>query len=387
MKTYNNILAVCITVLLLLSSPFAIAVSPSLKGYEASAGKIVDGLTARDPAPFNQSIAADTILDNAFEGLFLDAKWEADFRKGLKQAITTRLGAKLISKLPDGAYAKLLRVKMEGKEGRALMRLDYGDDGSGYMDMHLAQASDGAVQIVDWYDYSTGQLYTQSLRQVIATLSPTPTVLGKVFDIASNRKANADVIVKFMQLNNAKKFEEMVHYFLSLDESYRKSRLLNIIVFQAASQLNDMDLYQKVLANIEHYYSDDSTMAFVLLDYYYLEGQYGKVVRSADQLMKSFGVEDANLLVIKANALVEEKKYDAAVRQAKRAIALEPNYEYGYWSLITIQLAQKSYNNAVETGKSLESRFGYELSPAALAQNPIYAGFIESAEYRSWKQQ
>lgn len=386
MKTHNKLAAGTIAVLLLLISPFALAAA-SLKDYEATAAKVVDGLTAHDPAPFNRAIDADSIIETAFDGLYLDSNWKRDFGSGLKKAINTQLGNKLISRIPANAYAKLLRVKVQGNEGRALARLDYGDSGSGYMDMHLVKDASGKIRIVDWYDYSTGQLYSQSLRQAIATLSPTPTVLGKVFDIATNRKAAADVMEKFIGLNNQQKYAETVRYFLSLDEDFRKSRLLNIIAFQAASQIDDMELYRKVLENIEHYYSNDDTMAFVLLDYYYLDGKYGKVLHSANQLMSSFGVDDANLLVIKSNTLIELKKFAEAEKQANRAIALEPDFEYGYWSQIASRVGSKDYGKAVETAKILENKFGYDLSPANFAGNETYAGFIQSAEYISWRKE
>lgn len=371
---------------LLLTLTTATAADNALAVYRSSAQQIADGFTQRDTSAFDQAVAPATILDEVFSGLFVDSDWENSFRAGVSSAIRNKLGPRLVSQMPSEAYAKLLRVTVEDNEGRALIRMDYGDSGNGYIDLHLVRDESGAVRVIDWFDYSSGQRYTQSLRQVVATMSPTPTILGKVFDIATDKKAGADALEKIITLNKERRYEEEVRYFLSLEEGIRESRLLNIIVLQAANMSNDMELYSRMLDNLAHFYGDDERMAFMLIDYYFLSSQYDKVIELSQQLQKSFGVEDAGLIVFESNALLEQGKNAEAEKTALRAIELEPEYEYSYWSLLTAQLATESYASAVDTAKTLEEEFQYDMSPESLGSNDIYSELVSTKPYLSWRE-
>lgn len=366
--------------------PAVSSAASNLEAYRTEAQAITDGFTARDPAPFNRAISAEDILDTVFDGLFIDPRWEGNFRKGMRKSMLTRLGPRIISQMPQGTYAKLLRVKQDGDNALALVRMDFGDQGNGYIDMHMSRLDDGSVKVIDWYDYSTGQLYSQSLRQIVATMSPTPTLLGKVFDIASDRKNRAEVLTKLINQYKGKQHEKMVRYFLSLDEPYRQSRLLNIIALQAANASNDMQLYQNMLANMARYFSDDDTMVFLLIDHYYLKGDYEQVIASANQLERAFGTEDAGMAGFRSNALTEMGQYGQAIKEAKHAIELEPEYEYSYWSLFNAQIGAKQYANAVSTAKKLEEHYRYDMGPDSLGGNENLAAFLKSKPYLQWQE-
>ncbi len=353
--------------------------------FRSAAEKVVAGFNARDPAPFTQAVDLDRLLDTALSGLLLEPKFVRPFRQGAKRGLSTKTAKQMIELMPDGGYAKLLRIKMDGDIGKALLRVDLGDQGNSYMDLHLAKFDNGTVKIVDWYSYATGELCTDTIRQTAAFASPTPTLIGKVFDIATNRKENADILLKLVRMRLNGKHQQMAQEFLALDEELRKSRLLNLFAFQSANMSGDMKLYQEVLANIERYFGADESMAFVLVDYYYLKGDYGKVLDTADRLLAAFGVEDASLVTIKANAFVEMGRAQDAAAQARHAIELEPEYEYAYLSLLTAQIGQKQFTQAVDTAAALEQRFSYDLSPQSLAGNEFYTEFAQSAEYREWK--
>jgi hypothetical protein len=361
------------------------AVPAAHVAYQFAIDKVVAGFNARDPAPFTQAIDAEKILDAAFSGMHLEAEWETSFRKGVKNALNTHVTDQMFQQMPEGGYAKLLRIKMDGDIGKALVRVDLGDNGTGYMDMHLTRADNGEVKIVDWYNYATGQLHSETLRQTVAFISPTPSLLGKVYDIASDRREHATFVKKLIQMRVKGEHEQVVRSFLAQDEALRRSRLLNIVTLQSANMTGDMKLYGKLLKNIVRYFSADESMAYLLMDYYYLEGKYGKVLEIADRMQASFGVEDAALIVIKANVLVEMDKAQESAAQAKHAIEIEPEYEYAYLSLLNAQVEQKKYAQAVNTAEILEKRFSYDLNPQSLAENEFFAGFIESGEYRGWK--
>lgn len=369
----------CLTPSLIWAAP------PAPEEFRSTVDRVVEGFTNRDPGPFLQAIDYDRVLDIAFTGLLVDQKRKQAFYRNYKSERAAQIVKQLFQRIPEGGYSKLLRIKMEGDIGHALVRMDFGDFGLGYMDIHLTRGNNGKIKIIDWFNYATGQLYTETLRQYIATISPTPTLLGKVYDITSNRKENADALVELMTMYIRGENEKAVRKFLTLDEELRKSRLLNIIAFQSASAPDDMESYRKVLKNIERYFNDDEGMSYLLLDYYYLEGDYEKAMKAVDRVQSNFGVEDAGILALKANLLVEIGKVQEAAAYARRAIELEPEYEHSYLSLLVAQIEQKQYAQAISTADTLEQRFYYDFSPQVLSDNEFFADFLESAEYRKWR--
>lgn len=384
MPSKHHIIRLAITVLLTLSM-HALAAASALKDYQTTMGEMVADLSRHQDKIFNRTLDTDTILDTSFDGLMLDSAWEDDMRGSLKEAIETRLGQKIINDMPDDAYVKMLRMKAKGDVVLALIRVDYGDFGTGYLDLHLKRHADDTVRIVDWYDYSTGQLYTQSLRQIIAMMSPSPTVLGKVFDVVSKRKESINAVVRVFSLYGKQKYPETVQAFLALDEELRRSRMLNVVAVQAANMSQNDELYLKALANLERYFRTDPSLTFLLIDYYYLKGRYDRVLAALEQVEASFGVKDASLNVLKASALLEQEKYTPAASEAQHAIDMEPTYEGGYWALLRAQVQSKQYPQAIKVAKVLEEEFSYDMGASSLGADELYAAFVASEDYRHWR--
>ncbi len=354
--------------------------------YQAAAEKIVDGFNARDPEPFSQAVDADRLLDAALSGLFVDTKPKREFAEGFKRGMKARSPAtQLIQRMPEGGYAKLLRIKMDGDIGQALMRVDFGEYGTGYFDLYLSPGGNGEIKVADWFSYASGQFYSETIRQIAASVLPTPTVLGKVYDAASDRKEGAGILMEFAAMSKRGEYAQAVRKFLALDEDLRKSRLLNIVAFKLANLSDDMELYGKVLENIDRHFGTDERMSFILIDYYYLEGDYDKAIETTDRMQASFGVEDPGVIVLKANALLEKGEVEEALAQAKHAIELEPEYEYAYLVLLGAQIRQKQFAQAVSTADVLEKRFFYDLGSPSLSEDEYFRDFAESAEYREWR--
>jgi tetratricopeptide (TPR) repeat protein len=367
----------------LVSAPLAAAV-PAIENYRETIEDIVTGFNNKDAQPFNRAIDANAIADKALDLTLADANWKAGVRDGMLPGLNS-MGQKILNQLAPDSYVKLLRLKQEGEQGRALLRFDYGDQGIAYLDFFLKAGPGGEVRIVDWYDYSRGQRYASSLQQMAAIMSPTPTKLGKLFDVVSERREAANSLLEILKLHVQQKHKAAAEKFLSQDERYLRSRLLNLIAVQSANITGDLELYRKVLANLARYHGDDEDLFLVLMDYYLLEEEYDKVLRGLDKFLAHFGVDDAGLEVVRATTLYYKGDYGAALSASQRAIAMEPAYEYGYWTQLVTQAAMGDYAGGVTTARLMEQEFDYDMSPEALAEDPDLAPLVESQAYRSWR--
>lgn len=381
--TKNRWLGYTLLLIWSLSATAAEKVDPYVETAEA----IAQGFTERDTSTFDQAIDADAIIEAALDPLVLDPTFKWSFSMGLKKALNTQVGEKFVSAMPEDAYAKILRVKQDGVITKALLRVDMGDDGTSYSDLYLKRDDKNQVRIIDWFDYSSGQHYSESLGQIANLASPTPTVVGKIYDLVTDNKKTQDAVLKMFDANKKGDYAKTVELFLTSDGEMIKSRVLNIIAIRAAQQSGQDELYEKTLAVLDKYHGQDPALTFMLVDYHFMTGNYDRVVNSIKYLEKSFGVEDAALKELVANTQMEAGNMEAAIDVAVRGIELEPEYEGNYWSLLTAQLLSRSFDGAVATARVLEEYFGYDLGPDSISGNELYNELLQSEEYQSWRKQ
>ncbi len=380
----GSIFGCAVLLLLALMAPVTAAKTP-LEAYTDTAQAIVDGFTARETTAFDQVLATEHILDAVFAGLDIEPEWEEGFRAEATPLFARQLSAKMLESIPTNGYAKLLRVWNDGDEGRALIRIDMGDYGNDYLELQMFLDDNGAVRLVDWYDYARGQRMSDSWRQFVAMVAPSETALGKLFDIAIDKKADLEAIDALVALYRQQRYAELVEHFLAMEEEYRSSRLLAVFVLTISGKTNDMQLYQRTLESIAPHFVADDRMALLLLDYYFIKGEYGQVVALTEQLEREFGVEDSGLLVIRANVRIAQGRHREAITHASRAIELEPENEYGYWALLGAQVAVEDFPAAAETAENLERLFHYDMGPDSLGSDATYTGFVASPDYQRWR--
>lgn len=353
--------------------------------YEETVKRIIEGFEQGNAEPFNQALDAKAIADKATEMVVTDPDWISRFRPGLIKGIRQGIGTKLLGQMYPGSYVRLLKLDIRKNEARALLRFDYGEQGNGYLNLIMKPSPGGEVRIVDWYDYAMGQPYTSSLRQLVAILAPSPTVLGKLYDVASDRKEVSEALRHLFKLNKEQKHAELAKSFLEQEESVRSSKVLSLSAVHAASFSGDDELYHKALSNLEQFHGEDETLFFILLDYYFIEEKYDHLLSRLDKIKIQLGSRDAALEVIRANTLTARGDYTDALAAANEAVAMEPDYEWAYMSQFSAFIALEDFTGAVKTADILEKRFDYDLTPEALSSVAEYADFVSSKAYREWR--
>lgn len=382
-QNFNFPIKLSVLVLFFLFSPCVFAID--IEVYKNRINIINTGLERGDATSFRNAIDEDAIVKGATDGLVTDPKWKTGIQKGIIKSLRKTTGNHIASLIKPGSYVKLLRLKQNSAGYQALIRLDYGEIGNGYMDLYLEPDSSGEIKIVDWYNYGTGQYFTETLKLLVGLSAPTPTVLGKLFDMASGRKEVSEVLKKIIDLNRNQEYEEVARIFLRLDKAYRKSRTLNIIALQAAIRTDNMKIYEKILANLDRYHGNDIKLSFVLLDYYFFTNDKTKFDRNLHRLKTIFGDSDATLDVFQANFCLQQGDLSCALSAASKAISLEPDYEYGYWPMLQSQIQLGDFTGSVATARILEAKFGYQLDSAGLSEIEGAEKFIDSRAYRQWR--
>ena len=357
----------------------------ALQNFRSSMNEIVAGFNSRDASSFVSALDIEMILDTALNNTLLDADFKRDFRKGFKQTGAQQLADEITAQLDSDGNVRLVRIKKTANGAQALIRLDFGESGYGYLDLHLAYNADKRLRIIDWFDYSTGLLYTDSLYRLVSLLSPTPTVMGKLFDFATDKEEKTQQALSLITMNQQGHHQQMVETFLNMDEEIRKNRVMNFLAVQSASQSGNDALYLQALRNMEHFYANQAELQLMLVDYHYLTEDFPKAIDSLRTVEKSFGVQDAAIQFMIANAQLSVGDLPASIRSARLAIELETDFENAYWSLLVAYVNSKDFPQAVLIAQALEEKFNYDMSTESLQQAGIYDSLIASKEYRHWQ--
>jgi len=379
-----NQLAVVLVLLITVLSKPAVASADTLADCRKALKSVVASLNKRSPAEFNRTIDSDRIIDTALSDLPLDYSFRKSFSVGLKRGLE-HIGDRFLKLIPEGHRAKVIRLKQGKNAVLGLVRMDYGDSGWGYIDLWLAKDRHGTVRIIDWYNFASGEMYSSSVKKIAVLASPTPTLYGRVFDIVTGRKDDIRILNKYFAALAQQQYDQSYALFKSMDTVLKKNRIIGIVAVSSANLSGNDEYYKAALANLARYHGDDPTLAFLLVDHYFLAQNYDEAIRSLNSFQAYVGTQDAAIENLKANAFMMAGNNELAVSHASTGIRMEPDLESNYWTLFNLYSTSRQYAQAVRMGKQLEERFNYDFSPASLGKVQEYRLLTRSAAYRKWR--
>ena len=132
------------------------------------------------------------------------------------------------------------------------------------------------------------------------------------------------------------------------------------------------------------HHGDDPTLCFLLIDHYFLTGEYQKARDNLDQFVEFTGVKDGGYYFLVTNSYIVEEKLEEAAAWAEKGVEAEPEMEYSYWSLVAIYDTLGRYEEAVKAVAELERRFSYILTPDALVAGDM-EGLAKSEACTTWR--
>jgi len=107
---------------------------------------------------------------------------------------------------------------------------------------------------------------------------------------------------------SARDFNQFFRVTETLPPDIKNSRIILLMSVQIAQQSGDMNRYQMTLRSLATHFRNDPTLAFILLDHFFLEGNYDVAIELIEKLQDHMGVEDSGLLGMKANALWQKSR-------------------------------------------------------------------------------
>ena len=353
------------------------------KKYEDAGNKVVTTLISGDAEAFSNAINKKTLLDRTFEGISQDIKVIRKARSSLSSALD-RVGDIITRNLGEHSQLTFIRSRFMNGEHRALVRIDMGERGLNYLDFILGEDSSGVIKIIDWHDYAQGQLYTDSLRQVLVILLPQDrTLIEKLLVMPGVDRKTVKSFTELARLSRESRFAQWMDKYNDSPDRLKYSRIMLITRVLIASALGVEDQHRLALKDLNKYIGDDPTLSLLLIDHYFYEGDF-EAAHEALNRLHNYPGGDAAIDFLHSNVYFTEKNYPESIKHSQIAIKQDPFFEYSYWTLLNASIYEKKYQIAVNTLKHLESEFGYKFDPKEMANQEGYEKFVKSSTFTRW---
>ena len=264
-------------------------------------------------------------------------------------------------------------------------RIDMGDAGVDYIEFYLDKQADGSYRVVDWYQLSSGRLYSRSVAILAKVMiNPNPGILKKLLGVVEFDEENIDLIKKLGQARTRGDYAEANRIFNSLTPEIRDSKVFLEVGIGLANLLGDQQLYRQRLGLLADKHGDDPSAAFLLIDYYYYEGNFDKALANIGVMERKVG-KDGLTTYLKGNLYFDmAKDFESAKKLYIEAIDIEPSYEDSYHTLAYIYIAQRDFAGATQVYRLLEENFGYRYTRENFTHAAENAEFVSSREFRQW---
>ena len=352
--------------------------------FEDSMEAIVDQINEGSGQAFSDAVDIDALLDRVFKNLEIGEKTKAGFSQKIRRS-KNQLGENIVRKIPEGAYAKLLNVRLEDDKAFALVRYDTGILRFGYHEYELVKDDSGNIRIVDWLDYLDSYQYSAALRLSVVTFEPTA---ASVRSLVPEHQGSDEEYARFAEVISAyrkKEYQKFYNDSATLSRRLRRTRFMHLLTCLVSRMARDKNLYNDAYRALSNNFSDDPTIAMTLIPYFFAKGDSDKAMDSQRLLQERLGVRDGALLAFMSRTALGLGNADEASILADEAISTEPTLESAYWAAIDAHVALNHHSFAVMTAKSLEEQFGKPIERERFENSPMYGNLVKSSQYKRWQ--
>lgn len=349
---------------------------------ESVGRKFADAINRADAEALGKLFSWESMAEKTAATVTDSEREKEGFKRGFLSA-AKNIPQDLIQQIhsQQGA-AKYLRIReVEGIRG-PLLRYDL-EEGHNYVVLSVVDIPGSGLHVDDMYIATNGEKFSQTMGAISQLMvSPSKDLLDKLFNKSAVDKTVVDSFSRIGDARRQGNFPEAYKILSQLPPAMRSERLISTITVQIAGMINE-ETYRRELARLARNHSDDPTLAFTLIDHYFYVEDFEGAMNAIDNMEKTFG-EDAAIEIMRANIEVSRDDMPAASRYASNAISLEPDHEWAYWTLLSIQVMGSENAGAVETIKALDNNFGYALDPESMKTDEFYAEFAQSPEFEKW---
>lgn len=349
---------------------------------ERIAKEFASALNAGDIERAKQYIDINGLAKLVSNELDLTPSMKTGFMKGFLQGANTEtLVQALLNISPNEVSTFNFKRTLDTDEfgQKPLIRIDFEEGGHEFVLLFINENQliedfyfGSKANLTSRISANAARLFVGNKRNFLARIMSKDSVDTQVLE-------NFQKMIAFHRNGDPEKAYEVLN---KLPEKLTQSRFIIDMGIVFAQQLNDTE-YMKQLSNLNKYYGDNESTAFMLIDYHFMNNDLDAALRGADKAMAFWGTNDAALLNLKSSIYSLQNKLDKAIEMSKLAIKSEPEFDGGYWNLATFYNLQGDYAALTDILQRINLVFDAGISSETISTVDEYQLYTESEEFKN----
>jgi tetratricopeptide (TPR) repeat protein len=303
---------------------------------------------------------------------------ESDFKPTLQQMYLDsfpRSTGEIVGEVVD--------FQTENGRGRAVVRFSLGGYRYTYHVYELAMVG-GRLRIVDWINYHRGNWFSDSVGLGLVMSMPSKPAVRNLInkpDLSDGLAFQLGELFKAVRDNEAERYYQI---YDGLDASLRQEKVVIITDLQMARLTGDANRLDNAIQMLTTHFPDDQLQSLMLAYYYIGVRRYEDAITELSRLQQSLQHEDGVIDSYKATAALAMSDLTAGEEYALQAVAVEPDLELVWWTLLRARVRAADYAGATEALTMLADEFGEVLTPVILKKDQFLKVLADQQEYRDW---
>lgn len=290
--------------------------------YENDAQFFVDNF---DIDSFASKVISEVNEENSSKSI---RNFNKGFIKGFKNKFS-QFPQKIITDIGKGSSYDIVNFyyHLDEQKYHVLFRLYNDEEGLNYHDYQL-QYFDGDFKLQDMYVYTTGEYFSDTLRNLYELSVPTEST-----DTEYNRERLKTMLfmTRFQTLIGNEKYKQAFNLINNIEGEFKEKKIYYIMKIQIASAINEV-YHMEAIDELLKKFPDDPSTKLMAVDYFIMLKDYNSTMKIIDDLGEA--TEDDFVEYIRGNAAWEFEDYETAEKSYAYIIKEYPDFENAKLSLL-----------------------------------------------------
>jgi len=286
------------------------------------------------------------LADRSLKGVRSSPKLREEMERGLQNG----LGPMFVAQFRQVKNLRLLNVRREGTDVRAVFRVIGGEGSLNYVELLCEPRAGRRICAVDVFNWTTGEYVSETMRHMVGVMEQQkPTALDRITGKEDPNVEMANAINEMNRLAKAGQWEAVLKRYAQLPPKLQREKVFAVHRARAAAKV-DQNEYLEALKFWQVNFPRDPSIDLISLDALTHKGKYDVALEMVERLDRNIG-GDPFLEVMRAVLRQKLGQPDVAKARVKEALRREP--ELGrLLSPGLLRLAREDYRSTTSMSSS-----------------------------------
>lgn len=285
------------------------------------------------------------------------------------------------------SLAEVVDFEFQDGLGRAAVRFNLPKYAYAFQVFDLRHDNRGRLIIVDWFDSTTGQMFTAEIAEALTVLMPTKEATRQQISVESPSDLQLFQVTEIYKATRDMQPPRFFEIYDAFDEQLQREPFIARHAVKMAFLLEDIERFEHSLEVFNDVYAENSDFSLMMSDMYMVMKAYDKSYASLQRFHENYSISEGALPARLSALALALGNTEEAESYAVEATVDEPLLELGWWSLLRARAAAGNYQGSIEVLTHLEDNFGHRLDLAKLRRDKFrgFTTLAASQEFKDWR--